>query len=394
MDVSLYIGEVLMLFALLTHILQYKTQNKSIFNYLVGKIKKLFHVEQKLIYLCIGILLLFMNVLLSRDQALSLVSILHLGSIVVFLYLFSDTYVSRGTQFIKNIFYILVFSLAIQFLIALIQFFTGSSIGLSFLNESKLSLSMENVAKSHIFSNTYLRSYGTFLHPNILAAYSICVLVFVAYIARFKMFHVKHFLQALVYILSLSVVLLAQSKIALFLLLAIFIWILNEKYRVFHVKHFVFVVLLLIISIIQLIYLNRDAAVSFQTRFDQFKLQSVISAKELIVGSGIGTYRLSYDKPAVEWWNYEPVHFIPMILIKELGVPFLAIAVIILISNYSVPRGTQSHHPLVPIWILMAGIIITDHYAWDIYQGTSVFAIVTLLLYIDKYSKMYHSIYS
>lgn len=391
MDISLYFGEVLILFALLTHILEYKNVNKSILKYIENKIRKLFHVEQNTVYLYIGILLLSINVLLSSDQALSVVSTLHFAFFGVFMYLFFDTYVSRGTKFIENVFYITCYSLIFQFIIALTQFLAGSSAGLYFLSESKLSLEIENVAKSNIFSNTYLRSYGTFPHPNILAAYSLSVLVSLMYFVRSELFHVKHFLYGLVFIVSLLLLILTQSKISIFLSILVLIWFLNEKYKLFHVKHFTFVILISVISIIQLIYLNHDAKSSFQTRIDQFSLQSVFTVKDFVIGSGIGTYRISYDEPAVEWWNYEPVHFVPMILLKELGAPLLSIIVTIWILNFSVPRGTLNDPSLTPVLIFMAGIIATDHYTWDIYQGTSVFVTVLLLLCIDKYNKIYHN---
>lgn len=384
MDISLYIGEVLIAFALLTHILEYKIANKSIFIYLKENLYRLFHVEHRILYFTLGILLISMNLLLSIDPALSLVSALHIVSILGFMFLFLNVYVSRGTKFIQNVFFTLVISLILQLLIACIQVLSGTSIGLHFLNESKLSLETQNVAKSNIFSNTYLRAYGTFLHPNILSAYAVTVVVFLIYIEQSLLFHVKHHFQVFTLVISTATVLLSQSKVVLILLLLLLVWYFNEKFRLFHVEQLIkSIVIVILISIPSLALLNGDAKESFQTRVSQFSMQSVITPKEFLIGSGLGTYRLSYDQPMLDWWNYEPVHFVPMIILKELGF-FICLGIVVCLSILiiCVPRGTYTRIGVVGVFILY--VALTDHYSWDIYQGTSFIALPLLLLYIDK----------
>ncbi len=231
MDISLYVGEVFIAFALLTHILEYKNTYKSILLYLKESWNRLFHVEQRVAFLALGILLVSINFVLSIDPFLSLVSLIHVLSLVIFMFLFLNTYVSRGTSFIHNVFYILQFSLVVQFYVGLSQVLSSSSIGITFLNESKLSLGMENVAKSNIYSTTYLRAYGTFLHPNILSAYAIMTTVISTYVFRLNMFHVKHYIRISIFLLSGSVILLTQSKIASIVYFLIIAWYINEQYK-------------------------------------------------------------------------------------------------------------------------------------------------------------------
>lgn len=385
MDLSLYLGEVFIAFALLTHILEYKMQNKSIYRYLKEKWYKLFHVEHGPSYFIFGILLVSINLLLSIDPLLSLVSLLHIASLLGFIILFLNIYVSRGTKFVRNVLIILFLSLIIQFAIAFLQVLSNSSIGLTFLNESKLSLEMVNVAKSNIFSNTFLRGYGTFLHPNILAAYAIVVSVFSIYIHRSNMFHVKHYLRASILIVSGITIALSQSKIALILFFLLLLWYLNEKFKLFHVKQLLkCIAIVILVGITSLVILNHDAGESFQTRMNQFSLQSKATPKEFLIGSGLGTYRLSYDEPANNWWIYEPVHFVPFIVFKELGI-FIAAGLLayLIILIVRVPRETFNRTAIVGAFILY--IAITDHFPWDIYQGSSFVAISVLILYIDKY---------
>ena len=384
MDISLYLGEVFIAFALLTHILEYKRQNKSILSYLREKWYKLFHVEHGFLYFAFGILLVSINLLLSIDPLLSLVSLFHIASLIGFIVLFLNIYVSRGTKFVQNVFAILFLSLIIQFAIALLQVLNSSSIGLVFLNESRLSLEMENVAKSNIFSNTFLRGYGTFLHPNILAAYAILVAVFSIFIHRSNLFHVKHYLQISILITSGITVALSQSKVAIILFFLLLVWYLNEKFKLFHVKQLLkYIVIVILVGIPSLIILNYDARESFQTRVSQISLQSKITSKEFLVGSGLGTYRLSYDEPANNWWIYEPAHFVPFIVFKELGI-FISMGALVyfIILIVHVPRETFNRTAIAGAFILY--VAITDHFFWDIYQGSSFVAISVLILYIDK----------
>ncbi len=59
----------------------------------------------------------------------------------------------------------------IQSIIALLQFYKQTSLGLYRLGESHLSANTYNVAKLVVDGHTYIRAYGTFPHPNLLAAF-------------------------------------------------------------------------------------------------------------------------------------------------------------------------------------------------------------------------------
>ena len=174
MDISLYIGEILLIIALLIHILRYNIEKKSIYkNRFKVLISKLFHVEHQKKIFFIGIItLVLLNVFFSIDRPLTLMSIFHWINLAFFVLLIKGLYVSRGTIIISSIFFILSISVFLQTFVSLNQVIYGSSIGFKMLNESILSLHEINIAKSNIFSHLILRGYGTFPHPNILAAYA------------------------------------------------------------------------------------------------------------------------------------------------------------------------------------------------------------------------------
>lgn len=393
MDISIYLGEIFVFSALIIHILEYKIVNKSTILDFFSKIFEMFHVKQNKLLVLILTACIIVNVLLSIDKILSLISILHYLSFIIFLYLIFKLYVSRGTKFLYSVFLILLISLSFQFLISFAQIINQSSVGLNVLNESIISIDKENVAKFHLFSNTYIRAYGTFLHPNILAAYALSSLVFLIYAIKYHLFHVKRSFILYFLFISFLTILISQSKISIILFFIIILNFINEKIHLFHVKHLVYALLLFMVSAISfLILINDDSKQSLVTRIDQAILQSSFTKKEFLVGSGIGTYRISYDKLSSDWWNYEPIHFVPAIFFKETGI-FISIIFLIIFLNTinNVPRGNIDHLAIFLIFALT--IISVDHFAWDIYQGTAVILISTLALYIDKNTNKLYNIY-
>ena len=74
---------------------------------------------------------------------------------------------------LTRILQVFISALLIVALIAVLQFILQHSLGLHFLGEPLLSSSSLSVAKFSFAGEIYIRSYGTFDHPNILAAFMI-----------------------------------------------------------------------------------------------------------------------------------------------------------------------------------------------------------------------------
>jgi hypothetical protein len=71
---------------------------------------------------------------------------------------------------------------SIQGLIASYQFYWQKSVGLFAIGESPIGPSLDNVAKIVSHGTKLIRSYGTFPHPNILAAFLVATTVFNLYL--------------------------------------------------------------------------------------------------------------------------------------------------------------------------------------------------------------------
>ncbi len=393
MDISLYIGEIILFIALIIHIINNISIKKSIIRYILEYIHGiheilLFHVERATLSFIL-VVFLFINVLNSIDILLSSAALIHLGFFVLLLFLIQKEYVSRGTLFLNNIFIIFLISLIIQLIISFGQFISGSSLELFFINESILSLQMSNVAKSHIFTYEFLRGYGTFPHPNLLAAYALFVLIY-AYSFRDTLFHVKHRIYFLILVATFTI-LLTQSKLSIILLLFMAYFVFSKRSGMFHVKHVILVLFLIIIASSTYGIFHKDLLVTTSTRIHQAKMQ-IQQYTPTIFGTGIGTYRLSYDALQENWWNMEPIHFVPYIVLSELGIGIVAFFVYgfyRFIKNVS--RGTFKSIDLTLIFLVY--ILSIDHYAWDIYQGTCILVLTIWIVFVSidkRYIILYH----
>ena len=255
------------------------------------------------------------------------------------IYLSWSFFVSRGTKFLIELGKILILILLFQFGVALYQAFTSHSLGVYFLNESKIGLNQINIAKSQIFNTTILRSYGTFPHPNILAAFAIFSLFSFHYLSQ--LFHVERKVLIFVSTLSFFIITLTQSKIGILMFFAVF-FLCTIRKKMFHVEQVKFFLLLIPSLIAVTLIFQADIQKSLSARLDQYKVQSS-SLDISVFGTGLGTYRLSYDQWSnhVNWWLYEPVHNVPYILFVETGfVGILLIGILIIIVILRVPRGT------------------------------------------------------
>lgn len=127
-------------------------------------------------------------------------------------------FVPRGTFFVKLV-QILVGIGLFQAIIAILQFFQQSSIGLFWLKESLISSNMPGVAKIVLDGHKYIRAYGLFPHPNILAGFlAFSIILTLLYI---KMFHVEHYWQRwrlilqLILVIQIVAIILTFSKSAI-----------------------------------------------------------------------------------------------------------------------------------------------------------------------------------
>ncbi|MDP3957426.1 MAG: hypothetical protein Q8Q10_02905 [bacterium] len=131
-----------------------------------------------------------------------------------------------------------------QSIVAILQFISQKSLGLTTLGESIFNTYDLGIAKIVINGDVFIRSYGFFPHPNILGGFlalSLLITMIYPLIFRLKMFHVEHIIDIWLYrgliftqLLALSLSFSKSAIIAFIIGLVILVFGIR---KMFHVEH-------------------------------------------------------------------------------------------------------------------------------------------------------------
>ena len=237
---------------------------------------------------------------------------------------------------------ILFLSVLVQLLIGFSQYTINSSAGFYYLGEQILSTEIPGVAEINSDHGKQLRSYGTFLHPNIFGGYMVVVFVIFYAAMRFLLFHV-------------------EQK-----------WIIFKK---FHVEQ-----MLSLVSICVLLYvfINNDWRQSVVERINIFDNYDY---NINLWGHGLGNDVYLLQLKNHSFWQLQPIHNIFYKGVFEygyLGSVSLIIFLLYSFFKYIVPRGTIYLLPLIPLVII--GNL--DHYLMDIYAGNILLGLIIGLVFV------------
>ncbi|MDD5083887.1 MAG: O-antigen ligase family protein [Candidatus Moranbacteria bacterium] len=307
-------------------------------------------------------------------------------------------------------------------LLGIIQFLRQRSLGLSFLKESVIDPSMPGVAKIIVDGSQYIRSYGTFPHPNIFAGFLLISII----VSHFylKQFHVEQNRVRVGNVIVLLVqyvgIVLTFSKSAIIGLGLALMYVgvvsrgtqsdmqlmggrfLVRMKNLFHVKHHKWIILTAatgvgIIIAGFLLNINADA-LFFQSLRERDLYQKIaidVIQKYSILGISCGQLVIFMSQqgiyPLLEW-QLQPVHNVFLLVWAELGVGgfciFLLWYLLVLVSPVRdekqrrrsrdlfmqvVSRGTDMFARMEVYWRAivwgMLPVLLFDHYLWDIQQG-------------------------
>jgi len=131
------------------------------------------------------------------------------------------------------------------------------------------------------------------------------------------------------------------------------------------------------------------AAGEFESRSVEERVEQVqeflsVVDGEWLFGHGIGqyTYAIEAAFPEREWWEYQPVHNVPLLVVGEIGLVGL-IALVLWIAT--IDRINFSRLPKEDaLFAFMAGntllvVALFDHYLWTNWQGLALAAFVLAL---------------
>ncbi len=280
---------------------------------------------------------------------------------------------------------------SIQVLIATAQFYLQRSLGLGLLHESVLSRTLPGVAKLVVHGEIFIRGYGTFPHPNLLAAFLFSSIFFAGYLAKSEAVIWRKVLYLSAIILLAFGLFLTFSRAALLTLpigLLIFFFCLFWK-KVFDKSWFPILGALIFSAALSILILRpylatrgtiSDEAVAARTFYNKIGLE-MIKARPL-QGFGPGTSLLHMEQFAprpMKTWEIQPIHNYYLLAATELGIVGAAALIYILLSHlwrlykkFLRERGSENKIYQALLISIFAGFLVLmlfDHYFYTLQQG-------------------------
>lgn len=259
--------------------------------------------------------------------------------------------------------------------LALLQFLLQRSLNLYFLGERSFDVSSSQIATVNILGNEVLRSYATFPHPNILAAFLIMVLI----ISQPKIKAANLSFDNIFILFALLGILTTFSKTAFILIVFLpLLYTRNYKIRftsllagiIFFTVYFKYFSQNYIDSIAERILLSQIAIdLAFLNPLFGVGSANFISNLASFNILSIGQVRL-----------LQPVHNVFLLTLTEnglIGLLLFSFFVFTVVNKTSNLKAAM-------LSIFLISYLLIDHFFWTLHQGRLIFFLTTAILYSSK----------
>ncbi len=294
--------------------------------------------------LALNLLLIFL-----LTQSLSLIGVNNIGAGLVRLeqYIIAGLFgVYLASANLKNIFLPLMLGVLFESGLAILQFIKGGTLGFWILGERSFSITTPGIAKFNFQGLEFLRPYGTFSHPNVLAGY----ILVASLLLKSK----------ITYFVGWLALLLTMSRTAILAGVMLSLIFLRKKLLIF----------LIILSLLSpILFIRFSSLFSYDSLTILRREELVISSWNLflqnpIFGVGLNNFIPSQQDLVVGPSRFlQPVHNIFLLALSETGL----IGLIGLISLFGVPFLKLNSKPYALYPILFLGLF--DHYFLTLPQG-------------------------
>lgn len=292
----------------------------------------------------------------------------------------------QGVIKLKLIAAVIAASSVFQALVAIFQFRFFRSSGLWFLGEPVVNVFTENIARFRIGDLTFLRSFGTMPHANILAAFLILGLLSFYYLwlrnnERYENMK-KIFLAIGLFLVSLALLFTFSRSgwlVAGIVIFLVILWgLLSKDFR----KQ-TFSLLIILITIFYLLFSNfswlilprahlsaGEPSVSYRWLYNEIGW-NVIKDKPLGVGIGNQLFyaidnNLYQQFGIVHQRDWQPIHNVYLLIASEIGVlgllAFLIFIAVIMFRKLKIGIST-----IMLVALLLFGLV--DHFPWTLQSG-------------------------
>lgn len=240
-----------------------------------------------------------------------------------------------------------------------------------------------------------LRAYGSLSHPNIFGGYLAIGLIAVYYLrSTWSSIRARHALSLVLLWLALGLLLTLSQSAWLGLALAALVGLSLTKIKKIKLAKGVIVALAITTITGATIYLFMSASQikgDYEARSSSERVEmyhewpaTIAGSTDLLAGHGIGNYTLALAATysGREWWQYQPIHNVPLLIISELGL-FGLIVIGLWASTIDRLNFARFPHRDAIVACAMGNVLLVimfvDHYLWSSWAGLALVALVMAL---------------
>ncbi len=299
--------------------------------------------------------------------------------------LFGVYIASQASKFKSIIFWGLGLAILMESSISLLQFITGGTLGLWILGERTFSISTSGIAKFDFRGVQFLRPYGTFPHPNVLAGFMVTVPVILNVVKDLSRMRPPNkwrdssLLLGMTIVLSGVTTILTVSRVALLAGYLETAFLLPRKWKM--------VLVAVVLVLLPFIFIRFSSLFSFDSLTILRRAELASSALKLfatspILGIGLNNFIPLSAEGLVSGPSrfLQPVHNIFLLALSETGL--VGLLGLLVMFGYPIiklfklsPKPLpcrQAGYPLNPILVIWAVVIFLgmfDHYFLTLPQG-------------------------
>lgn len=281
----------------------------------------------------------------------------------------------------------------VEAIIGISQYVLQESLGLRFFGEPVVNSSILGVAKVDFMNMKFLRSYGTFPHPNIFAGY--LVFAIFSMMQFFKSSPKISFFYLLVLLLALFLTFSRTGLVSLIIGVFVFsIFAFKKLDKLKLLKKILFIVMcaVFLLFILKAFPLFIDRINFIDAESLRYRIIYLVTSFAMFFqnpfGVGLGNFTdvmQNFSVLKLSPWEIQPVHNIFVLMLSEVGI----IGFIALVS-FLVYLFIYSFNKKNPFFISICFMILIlgsfDHYLFTLYQGQALFWLSICALYPFKNS--------
>ena len=354
-------------------------------------------IKKTEIWLVLFFLIAALSLITSQNIGLSVYQLIKLAEfILLFLY------IKYNLEFlqIKKILNVFVASGVFQALLAVVQFFNQSSLGIKHFEAGIYNANIPGVATFFVNGAKFIRAYGTTPHPNVLAIFLLlaifCIYGLFLMNKKSKLLNILYVTCFMLCVLGLLVT-FSRAVILVFVVVSLlFFLIAFLKFKKLKSKIIsLFLLFAIVCSLFIVMFWSEisarflaisptEQAVSLRIYYNDIAI-SVIKEKPFL-GLGLGNFvwYLFNNYQFKQFWLYQPVHNLYLLIASEAGVFGLIVFLIfigkILLKGFKQVFKQHKFFIFYFLFLIFMVLGLIDHYLWTIQQSRLIFWIVLAVI--------------